>query len=397
LNVIISHEYLLPFADSISDQRIVQIRLNELEEDNLYQSLRQKIIEQNDAHAPGTTTTISTSTTTPINYEDYDLDLKYHGSTTIVDWWPTIDSVADFEDAINDVCDKKVMMIVANVTNKRSAATTVSTVPVTPPPGPASAPWQSTSTTAAAAVVSSSSSASKSKPIKRKSNAKRSIALSAAGAGKKRSVEERIMVAMAQLNALRITQPPRVQVALFAGYSNTKSAGFAKALSALSSQKWLEYPSSKDVQLTDLGCAQVQNVTDVPKTTSEVHDRLKLLMTPNGVRLFNVLSDGRSHGRTSVAWALKYTNEKSAGFAKALTTLSSLGILHYPKDPNDTKAKLVALTDIAFPFGRGDVGSVRAAGTNNAVFANPSASLQFEDDADDTSTDPWGKVGGAFV
>lgn len=165
----------------------------------------------------------------------------------------------------------------------------------------------------------------------------------------KKPVSERIVSALAELRVLKIIEPPRVQVALFSGYTNVKSAGYAKALSQLKGMDLIEYPSNTTVRLTAKGEETVKAV-DAPKDNAAVHERLKLLLKPTTIKVFDVLRDGRPHRRTDVATATNYTNEKSAGFAKALSTMSSLGILQYLR--TEQKETLVQLTDIAFPYGR---------------------------------------------
>jgi hypothetical protein len=172
------------------------------------------------------------------------------------------------------------------------------------------------------------------------------------GSDKKISVHDKILSSMAELRALNILTPPRTQVALFSNYSNTKSMGFAKALSHLKKQGFIEYPGKGIVRLSEEGLAKAGTV-DPPRSTADVHDRIKALFPAQAQKLFNSLSDGLTHPRDDVKTACGYKNEKSYGFAKSLSTLSSLGIVEYPKDPADSKKKLVRLTDISFPFGRG--------------------------------------------
>lgn len=167
----------------------------------------------------------------------------------------------------------------------------------------------------------------------------------------KGSVRDIILRSLAELRALRIAEPPRIQVALFAGYSNASSAGFAKALSGLKQDGLVAYQSSKTVGLTETGLnADVMKGVVPPKNNCEVHERIKQLLKPKMKEMFDALADGGVHNREDVAQRMGYTNQMSSGFAKAVSMMKSLGLLDYPKNEVDPKVKMVKLTDIAFPF-----------------------------------------------
>jgi hypothetical protein len=165
-------------------------------------------------------------------------------------------------------------------------------------------------------------------------------------------VHERILSAMAELLALKIPAPPRIQVAFFSGYTNANT-GFVKALSQMKKQGLVEYSGKATVRLSLAGLAKAGTV-DLPRSTADVHKRIKDLFPPKAQEFINYLSDGSTHPREDVATACGYDNEASTGFAKVLSNLKGRGIVEYLKDPADSKKKLVRLTDISFPFGRGD-------------------------------------------
>ena len=174
-----------------------------------------------------------------------------------------------------------------------------------------------------------------------------------------KSVEQKILSAMKELLEIKISTPPRKQVALFSGYSNTASKGFANALSKLSkTHGFIEYPDKKTVRLTGAGIAAAGAVSP-PTSNVEVQERIRDLLKPKEIEIFNILCDGNAHLRRDVATATNYTNVASKGFANALSKLSTLDILEYPKHPTDSKIKLVQLTDLAFPFGRFGFGNNR--------------------------------------
>lgn len=168
------------------------------------------------------------------------------------------------------------------------------------------------------------------------------------------SVRDKICDSLMELRALHIMSPPRIQVALFAGYSNVKSAGFVKVCSQLKKEGLIEYPTKKTIQCSEAGAKQLPAV-DPPIDNAAVQARLRVLLKGKNKgkvgssktdQVFEVLSDGKVYPRQIVASALGYTNLKSAGFVKALSTLSGLGLAIYPDNTS------VQLTDIAFPYGR---------------------------------------------
>lgn len=175
-----------------------------------------------------------------------------------------------------------------------------------------------------------------------------------------RSVQDKITDSLMELRALQIMEPPRIQVALFAGYSNMKSAGFVKACSQLKKQGIIEYPTKKTIQCSEAGAKKLPAV-DPPVDNAAVQARLRVILKGKSKgkivstktdQLFEVLNDGKVYARQAVADALGYTNLKSAGFVKALSTLSALGLAIYPDKTT------VQLTDIAFLYGRpGNVGA----------------------------------------
>lgn len=168
--------------------------------------------------------------------------------------------------------------------------------------------------------------------------------------GAKLSVEQKIVIALKELHDLGITSPPRLQVALFSGYANVRSKGFANALSKLSkTQGLLEYSDSKSVRLTQAGITKAGSVMP-PSSNEQVHEKIKNLLKETETKIFDQLVDGLSHIREQVAADVGYSNVRSKSFANSLSKMSSLGFLEYVK--GDSKKNLISLTDIAFPLGR---------------------------------------------
>lgn len=156
-------------------------------------------------------------------------------------------------------------------------------------------------------------------------------------------VHDRILSALAELEALRINHPARLQVALFAGYGNTASTGFAKAVSALSSADLIKYPEPGTVALTDAGRDAVAAV-QTPRSTEEYHERLRCILKPVQWRVLAPVMSAHPNpiSRELAAELSGYSNVASTGFAKSISRLSSLGLIER------VGAGMVRASDILF-------------------------------------------------
>ena len=185
----------------------------------------------------------------------------------------------------------------------------------------------------------------------RRKSSTSSRAKGSTGGRTKGSVKERILGALGQLHAIGISEAPRIQLALWSGYSNVNSAGFAKALSQTKKDGLIQYPSGKTVSLTETGRqTEAAKSTIPPKDNAAVHTQIKSLLKPIQVRMFDLLANGAAQTREELAAGMGYTNLNSSGYAKSLSGMSSIGLIHYPKDITDKKKKLVQLSSICFPF-----------------------------------------------
>lgn len=145
-----------------------------------------------------------------------------------------------------------------------------------------------------------------------------------------KGVQLDILKAISAFNSMGVAEPERELVALETGYKNVKSAGFAKALSALSANGYVEYPASGTVVLSDKG----QGVIGPMPSLSGERFREKIFRHLNGVRgdMLRTLVDAwpSTMGREELASLHGYTNLKSAGFAKSLSYLFARGWAEYP-------------------------------------------------------------------
>lgn len=121
--------------------------------------------------------------------------------------------------------------------------------------------------------------------------------------------DDKILAALSFFDSLRITSPPKIQVALMSNYSNIKSAGFARAVSRLKQQN-LICCGSGTMSLTTNGKEGMTMMPNPPTDNEDVHRRFKTLLTPTCASMFDLLADGRAHKKSDLMMALNYTNEK---------------------------------------------------------------------------------------
>lgn len=141
--------------------------------------------------------------------------------------------------------------------------------------------------------------------------------------------KQRILDALAWLEAVRIDRADKVQLALLADQSPT-SSGYANNLGALRSAGLIEYPAGGQVQLTAAGRGQA-NTPDAPPTTADLHDTLKRRLPGAQWRIVETLIGKYPHALDRGALAdLSGQSHRSSGYANNLGALRSLGFIDYP-------------------------------------------------------------------
>ncbi len=158
------------------------------------------------------------------------------------------------------------------------------------------------------------------------------------GDGAVSGAAQRILDALAELDALRLREPRRVQVALLAGYTNLRSKGFTNACGSLSSGGLIAYPSSDRVTLTAAGHTQARAAT-TPATDEDIHARVLALLPGVCQRLLSATIGAHPHAidRSALAESCGYGNVRSKGFTNALGRLSGLGLVEYAS-PSEVRA-----------------------------------------------------------
>ena len=141
------------------------------------------------------------------------------------------------------------------------------------------------------------------------------------------SSEQKILDALASLEAVGVRSPSKVQLAAFAGYSNPKSGGFAAPTAALVRKGLIQSTSGK-TEMTGEGRA-LANQPGRPATSKELQDRIFSLLGEGERKLLAILIRTYPDSFTRVELATQggYSNAKSGGFAAPLARLIELGFV----------------------------------------------------------------------
>lgn len=155
---------------------------------------------------------------------------------------------------------------------------------------------------------------------------------------------QRILDAARRLEVMGIPAPSRSVLAAVAEYS-PRSSGYEKAVSRLSSLGLVRYPSAGDVALTPEGRG-IAAAPDQPVTLEELHAGFFRILDPRHVRILKPLIAiyPRALSREELAERADYS-ALSSGYEKAVSRLSSFGLVHYPQPGH------VAAAELLFPEG----------------------------------------------
>lgn len=154
---------------------------------------------------------------------------------------------------------------------------------------------------------------------------------------------QRILNALAALEALGIAPAKRVNVAFFAGY--TENGHFNNMLGSLRTMGLLDYPSGAMVQLTDAGRAGADAGAGSLSSLEDLHRVWLGKVSPSEARLLGALIERYPEPieRSALAEATGYT--ENGHFNNMLGHLRTLGAADYPGN------RLVVATDVLFPEG----------------------------------------------
>lgn len=166
-------------------------------------------------------------------------------------------------------------------------------------------------------------------------------------------VQDLIFRAICENHILGMKDTSKVDLAIKAEYTNPRSEGFTKALSALV-DKDLINKSKDSISLTPKGVENMPDDLSPPKTSAEIFQVLKSVIETkvkgSGAKLlpemWDFLADGKPHTIKDVASHLGYENLRSFGNLKMVSALKELGYAE-----NAGKGS-VQLTNKAFPGGQ---------------------------------------------
>jgi uncharacterized protein len=140
----------------------------------------------------------------------------------------------------------------------------------------------------------------------------------------------KILDALAMLETFGITQPTRVQVAVFVGESH-KGGAFNNKISRLHTTGYVAYPDKGRVALTDAGHAEA-DAGQAPSSVEEMHDLARGLVGPARARILDVLIANYPNPVSREELAAQVGETASGGaFNNKVSRLRSLGLADYPQ------------------------------------------------------------------
>lgn len=144
-------------------------------------------------------------------------------------------------------------------------------------------------------------------------------------------VKERILRALAELEAIGVSPAPRIQAAFLAGYKHDGVPNFRNNAGALRSEGLVEYPDAGTIRLTAAGRAAAPEATP-PRNTEELHQRIISLMDGVEARILPpvIAAYPNTIDRDEVARAANYAHAGVPNFRNTLGRLRSLGFVSYP-------------------------------------------------------------------
>lgn len=140
---------------------------------------------------------------------------------------------------------------------------------------------------------------------------------------------QRILDALAKLEVISVTQPSKLQVALFAGAS-PKSSAFHNNVSGMRSSGLIDYPMKGLVSLTTEGRG-LAAWDPTPSTSEDIHRYVRSLVSPARWRILEQLIDVYPDELEKNDLAERAgASSASSAFHNNVSGLRSLGLLDYP-------------------------------------------------------------------
>jgi hypothetical protein len=152
--------------------------------------------------------------------------------------------------------------------------------------------------------------------------------------------QQRMLNALASLEALGLTPAPRNQIAALSNQS-PRSSGFEKNMSTLRSAGLIRYPNSDSMELTEEG-RTVARADTSSTTLAEIHAGWRDIVSGPQWRmcqaLIGVYPDAMDRGALAAESNQSVT---SSGFEKNLSTLRTLGLIAYPNSSEAVATELL--------------------------------------------------------
>lgn len=151
----------------------------------------------------------------------------------------------------------------------------------------------------------------------------------------------KILETVGKLYAIHIRRPTKDQVQTLSGNAKTE-AGFVKNIGILKKRGYL----SKTLELTETGHEYLGGDLGGSLDVEEYHGHVKDILGSHQARqIYDLLVDGKTHGKDEIVDVLGLDRNKLSGFEKNLSKMKSLGFVEKTKTT-------VWLTDRCFLLGR---------------------------------------------
>jgi hypothetical protein len=152
--------------------------------------------------------------------------------------------------------------------------------------------------------------------------------------------QQRMLNALANLEALGLTPAPRNQIAALSDQS-PRSSGFEKNMSTLRSSGYIRYPNSDSMELTDEG-RQIAQADAGGTTLAEIHAGWREIVSGPQWRMCQALIGVYPDAMERAALAAESSQSvTSSGFEKNLSTLRTLGLISYPSSTEAVATELL--------------------------------------------------------
>lgn len=142
--------------------------------------------------------------------------------------------------------------------------------------------------------------------------------------------EQRILDAIAWMNAIGVETPNNSIVAFLSKYTNPRSTGYTNPRGYLVSKGLIHYPAPGTVALTEAG-KSVANHPDRIEDEEELHQRVLERLTGPQAKILKILLEAKGEpvSNEDLAQQSEYSNVRSTGYTNPRGNLHSFGLIEY--------------------------------------------------------------------